>query len=374
MRNDLPEIKQGLKDRIETVCLQLLPDGRRQGRLWVAHNPVTLDHDRSPEFKVALDRDIGAWKDWRTGLSGDVLGMVAYLTAGDEKDIRAACEWGRDFLGLRHMSESERRRMAERAKAARAAAERDAARTRQRRMQSAERFFLDGAAAGTGSAAEAHARRYFAGRNCPLEHVQSLDLETFRFAAAAEYWQRAVWRNENGRRWKESPGPLLPAVLSAMRAATGQLTAVHCTFLDPLTPKKFAVSADENAKLMFGEAKGAVIRIAHGPEGLPPERATRPHPLILCEGVEDGVSLAGSIPEARVWAAGMLSNLANAPVWMGCVSQIVVSKDNDWGNRQAARQFDAAMEALERAGKPLATIASHIGKDFNDMMQDEDDE
>ena len=41
------EIKEGLKARIESLCAQLLPDGRRQGRLWVlpwlpsSHAPST---------------------------------------------------------------------------------------------------------------------------------------------------------------------------------------------------------------------------------------------------------------------------------------------------------------------------------------------
>ncbi len=374
MRNDLPEIKQGLKERIEDVCRQLLPDGHRKGRLWVAHNPITLDHDKSPEFKVALDRDTGAWKDWRTGISGDVLGLVAYLVSGDEKNIRAAAEWGRDLLGLRHMSAGERQRMAERAKAAREKAEREAAERREKRMRAAGRLWLSGAEDGAASAVEQHARRYFDHRRCPLSAIANRDLQTFRFGTA-EYWPRARWENQNGRRWKAEPGPRFPAILSAMRAPAGMVTAVHCTFLDPLTPAKMIVGKDENAKLMFGEAKGAMIRISNGPEGLPPETAREAHPLILCEGVEDGASLGGACPEARVWAAGSLSAMAGAPVWLDCVSAIVVSRDNDWANRAAQKQFEQVMDTLAEAGKPLTTIASHIGKDFNDLMQgDEDDE
>ncbi|HBT69028.1 MAG TPA: hypothetical protein DEB63_13330 [Agrobacterium sp.] len=77
-RSDTSEIKQALKDRIEGLCQRLLPTGKREGRLWVSHNPITNDFHQTLELKVALDRDPGAWKDYRTGEKGDVLGLVQY--------------------------------------------------------------------------------------------------------------------------------------------------------------------------------------------------------------------------------------------------------------------------------------------------------
>ena len=149
------------------------------------------------------------------------------------------------------------------------------------------------------------------------------------------------------------------------------MTAVHVTFLHPSLPAKAPVGPKETAKLMFGAAKGSMIRISHGPEGEPPETARQAHPLILCEGIEDGLSLAMACPEARVWAAGSLSAMMSAPVNMSCISHIIVSKDNDWANETALKQFDDVFETLSSFGKPIATIASHIGKDFNDLITEE---
>lgn len=364
--NDTAQIKEGLKARIDALCAKLLPDGRREGRLWVAHNPITNDHAKSREFKVALTRDVGAWKDWRTGEKGDVIGLVAYCQA---TDFKGALDWARDFLGLRSMSWADRQRFAAQAEEARAKAARQAEQARLERMSRAERLWTSGFQDGAGSTAEAHARAYFAARGCPIDGIVNRDRQTFRFAADAEYWKRAEYRNENGRSRKIKDGPRFPAVLSAMRAPTGQVTAVHCTFLDPLGPRKLPIGEGENAKMMFGEAKGSMIRISHGPEGEPPETAVRPYPLVLCEGVEDGLSLALAIPEARVWAAGTLSAMASAPVWLPCVSAIVVSQDNDWHSKTAQAQFDAVIAELVKPGKPLTTIASHVGKDFNDLMK-----
>lgn len=364
--DDTQQIKEGLKARIDGVCQRLLPDGKAFGRLWVAHNPITGDFSQSPEFKVALTRDVGAWKDWRSGDKGDVIGLVQYLNA---TDFKGALEWSRDFLGLRSMSREAYQEFQRSTQLARERAQASAEAARLKRMRAAERLFMTGAQDGASSTAEAHARAYFAGRGCALDGISNRDRNTFRFFGGIEFWKRAEYRHENGRRVKVKAGPSFPGVLSAMRAPTGQVTAVHVTFLDPLKPQKLAVSDGENSKMMFGEARGSMIRISHGPEGVAPELACQPRPLVLCEGVEDGLSLALSIPEARVWAAGSLSAMAAAPVWLPCVSMIVVSQDNDWEKKTAQKQFADVLDALSKAGKPLTTIASHVGKDFNDLMQ-----
>ncbi|MCF6368320.1 DUF7146 domain-containing protein [Rhizobium halophilum] len=365
--NDLPEIKQGLKDRVESLCQRLLPDGRRQGRLWVAHNPVTGDHRQTPEFKVALTRDIGAWKDWRTGEKGDVIKLVEYLTGSD---FKGAMSWSRDFLGLRSMSPEQRRRMADRAAEARRDAEQQAQADQLKRMRQAERIWNSGLQDGAGSTAEAYARRYFAARGIPLENIPNRDLQTFRFTAEQEFWARAQYRHENGRRIKVQDGPKFPAVLSAMRVATGQVAAVHMTFLDPLGPRKLPVDAGtENAKIMFGPSAGAVIRISHGPEGEPPETARQAHPLIMGEGIETTASVAIETPEARAWAAGSLANMLHAPIDLPCVSSIILLRDH-FKHKTTEKQFAAVCEAMERSGKPWTAIDSLWGNDFNDMRQE----
>jgi hypothetical protein len=368
--SDLPIIKQGLKDNIERLCRELLPDGRRQGRLWVAHNPVTGDHKQSPEFKVAMDRDHGAWKDWRTGETGDVIKLISYIKG---TDFRETMVFARDFLGLRSMTPAQQKDLAGRARTAQATSERDDEARRLKRMADAEKIWNGGYQDGAGSSAEAHARAYFAARGLHLEEIANRDLQTLRFAPAQEFWSRAQYRHEDGKRIKIKDGPRFPAVLSAMRLATGQVAAVHMTFLSPLGPRKLPVGDGENAKIMFGEAKGAMIRISHGPEGEPPETALQPHPLIIGEGIETTASVAIGAPEARAWAAGSLSNMLNAPVWLPCVSSVILLKDH-FKSKTTETQFDRVCEALAASGKPLVVIESHIGNDFNDLMQETDDD
>jgi hypothetical protein len=300
-----------------------------------------------------------------------VIRLVEYCRQCEFKD---AMMWARDFLGLRSMSGAERQRLAEKARREAARADEQAAAKRLERMDIAEKIWLTGRQDGAASAAEAHARAYLEGRGIDLAAIGNRDMATFRFSEAREYSKRAKWgRDANGRNIKLAPGPAYPAILTAMRLPTGQLAAVHQTFLDPSAPQKLPVEKgdEESAKIMFGEAKGAMIRISHGPEGEPPETAVRPAPLILCEGIEDGLTLAMAIPDARVWAAGSLSNMANAPVWLPCVAYVVVARDNDWEKKQAVKQFEAVMAALDKHGKLLVEISAHEGKDFNDVVKGE---
>lgn len=378
MNSDLQEIRAGLQDRVGDLCRQLLPRGRMEGGLWVSVNPTVAGDERKvPALKVRVSGgDLGAWTDHRNGRDGhkgDVIGLVAYLNGTDTK---GALKWARDFLGLQRMTRQERDAMRFAGAARAAKAEKDAEARRLSRLTEADRLFAtpDGAglygparcegtsAYGQGTPAELHARAYLESRRAALEAVPTLNAKNFRFSAGTEWWKGAQ-RGEFGR--KLQAGPLLPAIHSAMRSPIGIVTCCHVTFLDPVRPAKAAV---ENAKLMWGEKKGAVIELAMGPERKWFWTAERAAPLVICEGIETAGPLAAELgAEARVWAAGDLGNIGQAPVWLPCVGEIYVARDNNHGNEQAQRQLDAALESLERHGKPMAVMNSHVGDDFNDL-------
>jgi hypothetical protein len=61
----------------ETIVSRWLPDGRREGREWVAINPTRSDAKKG-SFKVNLNT--GAWSDFATGAAGgDLVSLAAYL-------------------------------------------------------------------------------------------------------------------------------------------------------------------------------------------------------------------------------------------------------------------------------------------------------
>jgi hypothetical protein len=61
----------------ETIVTRWLPEGRREGREWVAINPTRSDGKKG-SFKVNLRT--GAWSDFATGAAGgDLVSLAAYL-------------------------------------------------------------------------------------------------------------------------------------------------------------------------------------------------------------------------------------------------------------------------------------------------------
>lgn len=382
MTGDLSLIKQGLIDRMADVCRRLLPNGRMEGGQWVSFNPVTHDDKpgRLPALKVRVrGGTVGAWKDWRSGDGSDAIGLVAYLVTGDQRNTREALAWSRDFLGLKAMSREERAAMKVAGDRRRQEDAAQDAKRRAAKLIEADRLFFGRSdlcgetfALGRHVAMDRHVEAYLAGRSIDLAGMANLNRLTFRTSAATEWWKGAVWKSEAGRRWKEEPGPAFPALHSAMRSRLGIVTCCHVTFLDPVRPVKAPV---EPAKLMFGEALGAVIEISTGPSGIPFWQADREgviDPLIIAEGIETAASFSAEIPEARVWAGGSLAGVAAAPVDLACVDWVMFARDNNTGNTQAQKQFERALEGLERHGKRVIVEASHVGDDFNDLAQGEE--
>lgn len=388
LRSDIPEIRTGLQDRISQLCRHLLPHGRMESGQWVSFNPrVAGDERKVPALKVRVTGgDTGAWTDHRNGRDGhkgDVIGLVAYLTG---QDTKGALAWARDFLGLKALSPAERQAMRFAAAAKKKAEDQRAEQKRRWSLAEAERLFLTPNGAGeygpaetagtaTSGGAELHARAYLAARSAPLERIRTLNLESFRFSNATEWWKGAQWRARAGRTVKETRGPRFPAIHSAMRSPIGAVACCHVTFLDPVRPDKAPVKP---AKLMFGEKKGSVIEVAMGPAMVPFWRwddATRPAPVIIAEGVETAASLAAELShDARIWAAGDLGNIGRVPVHLPIVGEIYVARDNNAGNAQAQKVLDGCLEDLERHGKPVAVMNSYVGDDFNDLATGKDEE
>lgn len=90
------EVIELLRQRMEELCQQLLPGGRREGRKWVCGN-VHGDAGRSMHVELQGPKT-GMWHDFAADDGGDVLKLI-------EKnrgliDYRAVMDWARDWLGL----------------------------------------------------------------------------------------------------------------------------------------------------------------------------------------------------------------------------------------------------------------------------------
>ena len=76
-RVDIASVARRALPLVRTLCARWLPDGRQEGREWIARNPTRVDH-RPGSFKVNLVT--GRWCDFATGDSGgDIVSLAAFL-------------------------------------------------------------------------------------------------------------------------------------------------------------------------------------------------------------------------------------------------------------------------------------------------------
>lgn len=89
------ELNDLLAQRAEQLCAILLPNGKRQGREWVAGS---TEGDAGHSLKVVLEGPkAGRWKDFAKDEGGDLLKLIELVKGTDAK---GAADYARDFLGL----------------------------------------------------------------------------------------------------------------------------------------------------------------------------------------------------------------------------------------------------------------------------------
>jgi hypothetical protein len=85
-RVDFDRINAAALARLSELLARWLPDGRAQGREYVARNP-TRDDRRPGSFRINMQT--GRWADFATGdRGGDVVSLAAYL--GGLSQVEAA--------------------------------------------------------------------------------------------------------------------------------------------------------------------------------------------------------------------------------------------------------------------------------------------
>lgn len=356
---DPREMSAMLADDIERVLETLgLGIRRRTRRLAVCASPAS----GKPKLEVQIYPMAGKWNDWSEGRYGDALGLVAYAIAGEPKGagpIKAAMDWARSYFGFSDQSWDDEawKRRREEARARQAAAERTAARELAQNRRTAQGLWLGAHAIEEGDIAWS----YFQARG--------IDFKRLTRAPRAIRWMAAApWREEGA----DEPSHVGPALLAAMTLPDGKFGSLHRTWLDPDQPGKKA--ALDPPRKMWPESRGAAIRVWRGSTGLTETEAGKRgvvEDLVLCEGLEDALSIAIMTPELRVVAAGSLSGLgAYTPPKF--VRKVIIAADNDWGKPAAARQLEAACSRLaQECGKLVSVARSPVGKDFNDLLRGE---
>lgn len=341
-------IKDLLVPRLAELLVRLAPGMRRHGGYWQGPNP-TRAKDGKTSFTVWHN---GAWKEFDSGEKGDIIDLIAYCRQGTRGQ---AIAFAKDFLGLRNMPEAERRRLDEQARA-RAERHRKAEDDeRQAKQRRAFEMWLAGKKLVHGS----FAWRYLARRSIFLDELVNGENELRDSNGSLRYWGP----RQPGFEW------IGPAMLAPIRQLTGEILGVHATFLEVDGSGKAPVP---NAKLMLGLKQGGFVRLSRGVSGLPfgdLEKAGLAEPLVVGEGIETCLSVALAVPEARVWAALDLGNMATLQPHPG-IGPLVILKENDT-KPAAIDQRQRVMDQLAAKGFDIREMVPPAGNDFNDTLKEE---
>ena len=310
-------IAAALAARAEEVCRHYLPNGRRQGRYWVAGD---LDGARGRSLFVRLrgPGTPGKFTDAATGEHGDLLDLIRHRSHAPS--LRAALAEARAFLALPASPAASDRMTAPASDEPYDATE--AARRLWRRCRPVD---------------ASHAERYLHARG----------LARCRFAALRFHPELRYREGSSVRR--------LPALVAAVTGGDGTVTGVQRTWLDPRRPAKAAVADPRKA---LGRVYGLAVRFG----AVSPDDDAA---LVVGEGIETVLSLIAAAPEitaAAALSAGSLGAFAPPPG----VARLVIARDNDEDGALAAERL---AQRCARAGV-AATVVVPAGNDFNDDLVD----
>lgn len=362
-RVDIPlgQIVDMLEERLDRLVFEFWPGAETHGGV-IYCNPKPGDLGSFQVYLLTKGKQTaGRWNRFSQKRGGNVLNLIAYGLSGETEHVPASYGptilWAKQWLGLdRPETDAERRRREERF-------ERRRRQNEAKRLRAVERTaehvaeIRRGASPIDRAAGDGPVRRY-------LEIGRGFDIGAIAHWCAPLRFHPDLWNWEARGSWPA----MVADVIDGETLRAGR--AVHCTFLAADCAGKAPIG--RKAKLMRGPTGGGFVPITLGESGLSfreAEEAGVLSDLLVCEGIETGHGLACGASEPRIWAALSLGNIgALAPLIARArsIASVVVALENDV-SPDALRNRDAVLAALERTGKPVFTMRSHVGSDFADL-------
>lgn len=345
MLMEVSDIADMLAQRIDALVHELLPAGQRDGQEWRIGSPAG-EKGRSMAVHLGGRRQ-GVWSDFASGESGDALELVAVCRFGGNK--KDAVAWAKSWLGIDNL-DPQRLETVRRAAAAAADKRRKDGAEKDKKLLASARRLWHMAVPLTGSDP---ASRYLAGRGIDFRQLGKLP--------GALRFSDKVWCSEENKS--------LPAMLAAISDGDGRHISTHRTYLQgfpDLTVKKAALV---EPKKTLGRFYGGFIALNRGQSMKPLRLAPDGDHVVICEGIEDGLTLAMALPDLRVLAGVSLSNYGNIKL-PPAIKTVTIAADNDGAeNEQAQKGLDRAVSRFLREGRTVRIARSPVGKDFNDYLQ-----
>ena len=373
-RQGWDDLKRTLDDRVSDVfALCNLDMPRRNG--W-----ILIDDPRGDGrdcFGICLRADGLAWKKFNGTEKGRALELIAYCHGWyhlEKRGADQAANFAVQRLGLGNISAEQLERDRAAGKARQAKAEGENGRRRERSTAAAFAIFAK-AGPVLGKIAETYLRdaRGVDLRADPFIGPRggSIAPGSLRFAG----WHRYIIRDKANHPVGET---FFPALVACCTDATGQIRALHQTWLEIDGSDKANIppapdGTRQPARKVLGEFAGLVIPLWRGDGHLSVKDACANgllQTLILTEGVEDGLSAVLAAPQHRVWAMISLSNMVNVASRLpDCIDSVIVHRQNDWDKPSAVAAFDRGLAALRSTGRMVAEVTAASGKDLNDTLR-----
>jgi hypothetical protein len=362
MTYSIHDIKSMLLADIEGVAQTLAPRGKKMGGWYKAPNPTRAGEKSATSFSIKVSGDkIGSWNEFDSGEKGDVFMLIGYVYNLDHrnpKDMVQILAWAKNYLGLSHDKPTalQVKQKKQELTAQQAARNKDEEKDRLKRRDRAREIYFN--AKPKGDVAWVLVETYFLNRGINYRKIEYPE-DDLRIAPRLRHWASDEKRS-------------VPAIVAPIRQANGEYHGVHCTFLEPNGASKLKVSMP---KLMLGEKKGGVVRLSKGATGLTIEELAEQglqDKVVLCEGLETGLSLAFALPEARVFACLDLGNIGNFSLFdYPMINGIIVAIDKDT-KEHAIKQREVVLEVLrqqcELCNASFAVLQPQLG-DFNDDLR-----
>jgi len=307
---DPATINAALLDQVDTLIPSLYPG-----------HPVkfTIREARvGRRGSLAIDRRKGVFYDNEAGTGGDIIALVQHALG---YNFKTALEWAGDFVGAGYIPPERR--------PARALNIKEYERVR-RRVENARRIWRESVTI-NGTLAAGYLREH---RGIAIALPPSL-----RFHSCLPY--------------ARDPHLQFPAMVAAVQNINREIIGVQATYLDPDTGKKIALD-NLPARLSLGAVKGGAVRLS-------PARKTQ----VLCEGVEDSLSIMQTCPGSSAWACLGTSGLRGVEL-PEAVKEAIIAGDADAPGKEAAETLKHRLQAEGRKVAVVFPEAPH--KDFNSMM------
>lgn len=349
------EVEQMLRDRIEPLARELLPNAQRDGHFLCVGS---IHGEPGQSLKVNLDGpNKGLWTDFASAegtgyLGGGALTLIKTVLFGG--DVAAAVQWAKSWLGLDGLDPD---RIEQRRVEARQSAEKDAAAAREAKDLKRRRAVAlwMGAKPIAGTPAEFYLR----GRGIEL-HADGLDRWPGSLRFCAEVWNRE-------ERVK------MPAMLAMMVTPGGSHVATHRTYLVHDSRRGWVKMDSPNAKMVLGACGGSFIPIRKGAGGRSLRDAVAAVPggewMHMPEGIEDALTGAMARPALRIGAGYSLGNIGSI-VWPEGLGGLCLWCDRDAAGSTATQLLEKVMARQQARGiKVRYVMPDPPFKDLNDWLR-----